>query len=216
MNDSITIMKHSERVLAFPTEYLTRLGCFQGVVTDRETLMRYLERLMFLPQDMFYLPRETLETDPTFKQVIPYIVLRCQGKYFQYQRTKKGGESRLHDKWSIGVGGHINPADYDPAGLHASYANGFFRELEEETGILLMNSESCRNSVVGLINDDSDDVGKVHFGIVHLLDIQLDHTMHFKDEALSPQQFVSLSELKDSIGKFEKWSQLVINSLKEL
>ena len=83
---------------------------------------------------------------------------------FSYARGKGQGESRLHDKWSIGIGGHISSVDNSE---NEPYRDGMRRELEEEVMIDTPYSERC----VGLINDDESEVGKVHLGVVHIFDV---------------------------------------------
>ena len=76
-------------------------------------------------RDGVFRDRAAMEQDPSFKQVIPYLVLRDGPRYFLMRRTRAGGDARLHDRWSIGVGGHLNPGDGDLAG-------GLRREWQEE------------------------------------------------------------------------------------
>jgi predicted NUDIX family phosphoesterase len=102
-----------------------------------------------------FAPRPAVEGDPAFKQIIPYVVLRDGARWFLMQRTRGGVDQRLHDRWSIGVGGHINPGDADIAG-------GLAREWREE----LVADFSPDFSFVGLLNDDTTEVGRVHLGVV--------------------------------------------------
>ena len=104
-------------------------------------------------------PRAAMEVDRSWKQVIPYLVLRDGERYFLMRRTRAGGDARLHDRWSIGVGGHLNPGDGDLAG-------GLRREWREE----LRAHFDPEFPLVGLLNDDSTDVGSVHVGAVYVAD----------------------------------------------
>jgi predicted NUDIX family phosphoesterase len=104
-------------------------------------------------------PRSAMEGDPSFKQVIPYLVLRDGPDWFLMQRTRAGADRRLHDRWSVGVGGHINPGDGDIAG-------GLAREWREE----LVAGFEPEYRFVGLLNDDTVDVGRVHLGVVFVAD----------------------------------------------
>ncbi len=106
-----------------------------------------------------YRPRSAMERDPSFKQVIPYLVLRDGERWFLMKRTRAGGDERLHDRWSIGVGGHLNPGD---GGL----AGGLEREWHEE----LVADFVPAFEPVGLLNDDTTEVGAVHLGVVYLAD----------------------------------------------
>ncbi len=100
-----------------------------------------------------------MEADPDFKQIIPYLVLRDGEAYFLMRRTRAGGDVRLHDRWSIGVGGHLNPGDEDLDG-------GLRREWSEE----LVADFVPDFRFIGLLNDDTTPVGEVHLGAVFVAD----------------------------------------------
>ncbi len=205
-------MKENEQVLVFPESVFKEIGEFKGV--SRE-VAPFFENEKF-KSSLTYKPRPDMEVDPTWKQLIPYCVIKFavgqlpseKGIFFIYQRTKKGGESRLHDKWSIGVGGHINPCDGD-ALLCSSYDSAMRRELEEEISLY----GDFKEEKIGMIYDDSNDVGKVHFGVVHLITLNKDSCLKPTDPALDKGDFVSYNWLIDNIDKFESWSQLVIKEL---
>ena len=98
-----------------------------------------------------------MERDPAFKQVIPYLVLRDGSRYFLMQRTTAGADARLHGRYSIGVGGHLNPGD---GGL----LGGLRREWHEE----LVADFIPEFELVALLNDDTTEVGAVHLGAVYV------------------------------------------------
>lgn len=199
-------MKENEQVLVFPTEVFEKLGKFSGVSKEGHVLLQNQE----LRNSLRYLPRSDMEKDEGYKQIIPYCVI-CYGEnenreYLIYQRTKKGGESRLHDLYSLGVGGHINPCDGEPTN---SYEAAMMRELQEEINL----SGNFGNDIIGAIYDDSNEVGRVHFGVVHLIKGFGDFVVNFGDDALDKGDFVSYNWLKENVDKFENWSKLVINEL---
>lgn len=103
------------------------------------------------------------EEDETMKQVIPYVVLRDKSNVFSYLRGASSGEDRLKRLRSIGVGGHINMCDVnlEDINLFDAISDGAVRELKEEVSGFGRELE-----YIGLINDDSNDVGKVHLGVV--------------------------------------------------
>ena len=150
-----------EHILVIPTPVFHQVGHFQGFCSEID---RYLE-VILNPQHASYRPRPEMEQDPTFKQLIPYCVFRCNGEVFYYQRGTAQGEARLHAKRSVGVGGHVSTLDLD--GELTPYLEGMKREIEEEVEIGAGWREKC----VGLINDDETEVGKVHLGIVHIFDL---------------------------------------------
>ena len=99
----------TEHVLVVPTPVFHALGHFQGFCGDTD---RYLKGLLD-PAHTSYRPRAAMEQDPTFKQLIPYVIFRHRDQagrvsLFQYTRGKGQGEARLHAKRSIGIGGHIS------------------------------------------------------------------------------------------------------------
>src|ERR1700745_1734225 len=115
-----------------------------------------------MPRNLSYRPRSEVETDPSFKQLIPYVILKWQDQVFHYTRGKRATDTRLQALRSIGVGGHISAEDNSL--FESPYREAMFREVAEEVDLATSYREHC----VGLINDDSTPVGQVHLGIVHL------------------------------------------------
>lgn len=187
----------SERVLVVPAARLREAGPFHGF-SDR--VEHYLPRLLD-PAQMRFLPRDEAEHDPSYKQLIPYLVLRHGGAVFHYRR-RGGGEKRLAQRRSVGIGGHICSDDGDLAG---AYRRGLLRELAEEVELQDGYTERC----VGLINDDRTPVGQVHLGIVHILDLQAPQA-RCREEALVESGFAAVSELRRDLEAFETWSQFLL------
>src|SRR3990170_1600345 len=159
----------TERVLVVPTAVFHRVGHFQGFMPDTG---RYLDELL-RPQHVSYRPRGEVERNPAFKQLIPYVLFRHTARpeherIFQYTRGTGQGEDRLHRKRSVGIGGHIAAVDAEQATARSPYQEGMRRELAEEVMVNTAYTEQC----VGLINDDQTEVGRVHLGIVHLMDVE--------------------------------------------
>lgn len=197
----------TERVLVVPTELFHRLGHFQGFTPAVD---RYLDDLLS-PAHTSYRPRHEVEQDPSFKQLIPYVVFRhCppgrSATVFQYTRGKGQGENRLHSKRSVGVGGHIS-AD-DAADALAAYAEGMRRELDEEVIIDTPYRQRC----VGLINDDQTEVGRVHLGVVHLLDVERP-AVRPREADIVEADFRPVGELLGDLSRFETWSQICLQAL---
>jgi predicted NUDIX family phosphoesterase len=141
-------------------------------------------------------PRPAMEADPGFKQIIPYLVLRDAEHYFLMRRTRAGGDVRLHDRWSIGVGGHMNPGDEDLYG-------GLRREWAEE----LVADFLPEFSFVGLLNDDTTDVGRVHLGAVFVADAAGQAVAIRETDKLSGS-FATSSEVAAVAEDLETWSRL--------
>lgn len=192
----------AERVLGLPTVRFHAAGLFQGFRPfDPDVFAALLD-----PVHLEYRPRAAAETDPSFKQLIPYIVLRHGGDLFHYRRGAGGAEVRLRARRSIGVGGHISAAE--DAGAADPYRAGMLRELAEEVEI----GSPFRERMFGLINDDSTPVGSVHLGVVHLLDLDRPAVWPLeagiKDAGLAP-----LAELLGRSAEFESWSRLAMEAL---
>ena len=196
----------TEHVLVVPTEVFHQLGYFQGFCGDVD---RYLQGLLD-PAHTSYRPRDLMEQDPSYKQLIPYVIFRYRDasgttQLFQYTRGKGQGERRLHAKRSIGVGGHISA---DDAAQVSAYEEGMRRELEEEVLI----DAPYRGRMVGLINDDETEVGRVHLGVVHVLDVD-QPAVKPREHDLLDARFRPLGELVPALAEFETWSQICLRAL---
>ena len=197
-----------EHVLVVPTQLFHDIGYIQGFTHDVE---KYLDRLLDA-KNTSYRPRPDMEEDPSFKQLIPYVIFRHTDddgtvRILHYARGSGGGESRLHAKRAIGIGGHISSTDADTSTAHP-YQSGMQRELEEEIQI----DTAYTMSLVGLINDDDTEVGKVHLGIVHLCDVD-SMAIQSNEIEIEDTSFLTLSELESNLDRFETWSQICIRAL---
>jgi predicted NUDIX family phosphoesterase len=195
---------HSERVLVVPSAEFDRLGRFQGFSGDAE---RYLGRLL-TPELAQFRPRSEVEDDPSLKQIIPYVIFRSGDRVFCYTRGKSQGEVRLHRLRSLGVGGHVAEADADGRATLDAYELALRRELDEEVEI--QSDGSIRR--VGLINDDSNPVGQVHLGVVHLYELKRPAVTP-REDGLAEAEFLALEQLRTLRPQFETWSQICIDAL---
>ncbi|MEO5712337.1 MAG: hypothetical protein ABIT37_02525 [Luteolibacter sp.] len=198
-----------EEVLVVPRALLDEIGAFQGIRT--EGLEAAVSRLLD-PANHFFMDRAAAEEDPGHKQLIPYCIFRCGDRILHYTRGKSGGESRLHAKISVGVGGHVNPIDTGggrtgPDAYHAAVT----REIEEELDL----PEDHQHKIIALLNDESNPVGQVHLGIVHLIELKSDDVKS-REDALTDLGFTPLAELNDGLfERLETWSQYCIRHLSE-
>lgn len=167
-----------------------------------EGLAAYLERVR---DHGVFRRRGEMEQDPSMKQIIPYLIVRHEQQIFLFQRTAAGSEARLHGKYSIGVGGHINRGDVE--GAADLVAAGLRRELEEE----LILEGSWRARLVGVLNDDTNAVGQVHFGLVHVVDVDSARIMVRESDTLSGR-LAGLEELRQLYDSMETWSQLILDA----
>jgi predicted NUDIX family phosphoesterase len=197
-------MPLDEKVLVIPTERFRAAGYFHGL---RPADDAYRTAILD-PSAFSFRPRYEVETDPSFKQLIPYIVLKYGESVFHYRRGSSGTEKRLEALRSIGIGGHISEAD--AAGGIDPYQTGMLRELTEEVELGCGFRERC----VGFINDDRTPVGSVHLGVVHVFDLEAT-SAHSREDALADAGFAPWTELLREAEQFETWSQFVLEHLKQ-
>lgn len=150
-----------------------------------------------------YMPRAAAELDENFKQIIPYIIFKNNNKYFVMQRKKNASETRLASKYSIGIGGHMRKEDMEGKTIF-DWAKREFEEEVSYQGALDMK-------IVGFLNDDSNDVGKVHLGLVILFEGD-NENIEIKDEHKSGI-LLSSQECHELFDSMESWSQLTIKHL---
>jgi len=200
-------MAQDEQVLVIERRTLEQVGMFQGITLDID---RYL-RAIFVSEVPRFMQRSQAEKDPTFKQLIPYVILRCQGKYLSYVRGRRAGEARLVGRRSIGLGGHINPSDDLPlfnSDFGEAYRTAVEREVAEEVHIDADHEES----IVALVNDDSTEVGQVHLGVVHLWELAAPAVTK-REQMITQMAFAGPGELREARHTFETWSQLCLDGL---
>jgi predicted NUDIX family phosphoesterase len=151
-----------------------------------------------------FLPRSQVEQDETHKQIIPYICIRHEDSFVLLQRTKKQSEARLHNKFSLGIGGHINEQEV-AGGAQDLVQAGLLRELNEEITV----AQGWKLNLLGTIYDASTPVGRVHFGIVYEL-VTPERNFTLNEPDLMSGQWVSRAELAAYKERMETWSQLLM------
>jgi predicted NUDIX family phosphoesterase len=184
----------------------------QVMVVERERLKPFLvehglvregldEALDTILDGFFFIDRPTAEGAPQYKQIIPYVVIRHAESFFLLQRTPKQTEARLHHKLSLGIGGHINP---DTPEL----LDGLQKELEEEVHM----AGDYDLTFVGILNDDTTEVGRVHLGVVYVLDAH-DRDVTVRETEKMTGRWAGVSELAALREQMETWSQIVFDSV---
>jgi predicted NUDIX family phosphoesterase len=148
-----------------------------------------------------FVPRPEAEVDASLKQIIPYLVLRDRDLVFLMKRTRAGGDPRLHDRYTIGVGGHLNPGDVTILG-------GLRREwMEEMTADFVPEFR-----YVGLLNDDTVDVGRHHLGIVFLADGS-GRAVRIRETHKLSGSFETVEAARAVYDLMETWSQLTLDAV---
>jgi predicted NUDIX family phosphoesterase len=149
-----------ELVFAFPTDEFWKLITYKekGLIKENSAV---LKRIV---QNGLFLRRSELEEDPSFKQIIPYAIISNKESFYLFKRTSKQTEKRLHNKFSLGVGGHMNPNDSTES-KEQYLIDELKRELYEE--VKLLNGCLIEDiEFIGFINDDTISVGRVHIGLL--------------------------------------------------
>jgi predicted NUDIX family phosphoesterase len=194
-----------EYVLVFPTQLLEHTGMFQGVSFE---LDKYFD-IIHNPKNHSFLKRKDAETNPAYKQLIPYALLHCGSDVFVYRRGKLLDEKRLLGNYSLGIGGHISVTD--PGLFSTTYEDGLKREINEE---VIIESRYTQRAVA-LLNDDSNEVGKVHFGVIHVLTLEKP-LVRPREKSINETKFLNVSELEKDIDGFENWSKICIEHIQKI
>jgi predicted NUDIX family phosphoesterase len=200
MDEKIIVAPRKE---VFNNEKLT----FQGVETDTSKTVSIVENMA---RTYSVMRRGDAEENPQYKQPIPYCVLKRGNQIFSYKRLTGGGESRLHNQISLGVGGHLEGTDGDD--FFETLSSGLQRELEEE---LFMNKDKLTLNTVGLINDDQNPVGMVHLGMLVIGELPEDEEVNVRETDQLLGEWIKVEDLKkpEIYDDLETWSQFVVDIL---
>ena len=202
-------MALKETVLCFKRSLLKEEDWLQGL----KTKLNGEKQLLREPKNLLYLPRAKAENDPSHKQLIPYVLVIKDDQILRYRR--KGAESRLHGFWSIGIGGHIVETDRNQHSTdRTGYHEGMLREIREEIGNVPTTGLSPEP--VAAINDDSTEVGRVHFGLVHILSVPDNCQADYFSEIQDPE-FREINEIVEDNRRnpksYETWTRLCLNKI---
>lgn len=187
--------KLDEHILVVKRTHFFAQDDFSGIIPITD----FSDYLRIIDSHKEFLPRSVMETDPTYKQIIPYLVFTHQNRYFLMQRHSKASETRLQSKFSLGIGGHIKERDI----THRDIFSWAHREFHEE----IAYSGSLRIEPIGLVNDDSNEVGKVHVGFVFL--VHGDSSDIAIKSELQSGSLLSLEECSLYKERMETWSAMV-------
>lgn len=199
-------MATEERVLCFQRKLLEELGVFQGLSLEIE---KYLP-VVTSSSHILYLNRSDAEHDKRYKQLIPYVLVFCHDRILRYRRGKGGQETRLHGLFSVGIGGHISEEDHGLFSNRLGYHEGMRRELMEEVAI-----DDVNDAAVAVINDDSTEVGFVHFGVVHVMHVASEEIVGRRSGIVSPE-FIPVAEAVRDPSGYESWSRFCLENLDSL
>ena len=197
-----------ENILVIRRSLFDELGSFHGLNFEPE---KYLKAILSRGSN-FFIPRPEAESNPAYKQIIPYALIVFQNTVLHYVRGKKAGEQRLIAKGSIGIGGHMNETDESLFAMdQEAYRAGVEREVNEEIKI----DTPFEDQIVALLNDDSTEVGRVHLGIVHIFKLQ-EPKVQKREAIITGLTFLTKEELTKRRESLESWSQICMDSLERL
>ena len=196
-------MAPEERVLCFERRLLEEVGVFQGLSLEVE---KYLP-VVTSSSRLVYLNRSEAEHDKRYKQLIPYVLVICGDRILRYRRGRGGQETRLHGLYSVGIGGHISEEDHGLFSQGPGYHDGMRRELMEEIAI-----DEVKEVAVAVINDDSTEVGCVHFGVVHVMPVA-NETIARRRSGIASPEFIPISEAVRDPSGYESWSCFCLEQL---
>ena len=197
-----------ENILVIRRSLFDELGSFQGLNFGSE---KYLKAILSRGSN-FFIPRPEAETNPAYKQIIPYALIVFERTVLHYVRGKKAGEQRLVAKGSIGIGGHMNETDESLFAMdEEAYRAGVEREVNEEIKI----DTPFEDRIVALLNDDSTEVGRVHLAIVHVFKLKQPNVQK-REAMITGLSFLTKQELLARRESLETWSQICVDAFDQL
>ena len=204
-------MAQEEQVLVFERKVYEQLGQFHGLTFD---VGRYL-REIFAPGVLSFMPRSQAEKNPDYKQLIPYVIMTYDGKYRSYVRGKRAGETRLVGNRSIGIGGHINPIDDEMPLFGTDFREIYNCAVQREVAEEVTVETGAVDRIVALLNDDTNEVGQVHLGIVHYWNLDSSN-VNKREQMITQMTFMNPAELQEVRETLETWSSLCLDGLDEM
>ncbi len=190
-----------ELVFAFPTAELWKLITYKekGLISGNS------EVLNKIIQDGLFIKRNEIEDDPSFKQIISYAIISNKDSYYLFRRSSGGTEKRLHNKFSLGLGGHMNPIDsIEPKEYYLTdeLKRELFEEVKLMNGCLLEDIE-----FIGFINDDTIPVGRVHIGLLYNIHVS-NKEVYINETDKMTAEWVEKYRLEEFYEEMETWSKI--------
>ena len=210
-------ISQKEQVLVFKVEKLKQVGLFNGIKTNG--FRKYL-KVILNKRNTFFMSRLKAEKDTVHKQILSYIIVEKNHKILRFVRgVYTNVHTMLRGSFCVGFGGHVQDHDYDLFELLENdngYLNSVKRELLEELKIPEVSINKKNLEVIGILNDDSTELGKSHFAIIHKLkldNVRLPTVKKLKGEkSINQLEFLSINELGYDFEKYEFWSKLCIKT----
>lgn len=196
-------MKSEQKVLCFKRSVLEKLGVFQGISLD---VGKYFP-VVTAQANIKYINRSEAEQDLRYKQLIPYALIICGDKILRYRRGQDSAETRLWGAYSVGVGGHIPRKQQGVFFAETGYRAAMRRELLEEVSVNIL-----RETAVAVINDDNTEVGSVHFGVVHVVQVASEAIASCRGDIVG-HEFIPMNDVVRNPHAYEPWSRFCLENL---
>jgi predicted NUDIX family phosphoesterase len=161
------------------------------------------ELIDLIVEEHRFIARDDVEDNERYKQIIPYVIISNDQQFYMLQRTKNQTESRLHNKYSLGVGGHINPIKLE--WKDEIITEGLRKELREEISF----KGNYKLEFIGLINDESSSVSRVHLGLMYILTSESPESISVIERDKMTGLWIDKSDIEEYYNEFESWSQIV-------
>lgn len=203
-----------ELVFAFPTDGFWKLMTYKkkGLIRGNSEVLKKIV------QNGLFLRRSELEEDPSFKQIIPYAIIsnkepersgvRQSQSFYLFKRTSRQTEKRLHNKFSLGVGGHMNPTD-SMESKEQYLIDELKRELYEE--VKLLNGCLIEDiEFIGFINDDTISVGSVHIGLLYNIHVS-NKEVYINETDKMTADWIDKSNLAEFYEGMETWTKIAFD-----
>jgi predicted NUDIX family phosphoesterase len=204
-------MAQEEQILVIDRKVLEQTGMFNGLAFDVD---RYLDNI-FVPGVPRFMPRSKAEENPQYKQLIPYVIMTHNGKYLTYVRGKRAGETRLVGNRSIGIGGHINPIDNEVPLFDTDYRQMYLTAVQREVAEEVAVETTHTDRIVAFLNDESNEVGSVHLGVVHYWTLDEPNVTR-REQMITQMAFMTPDELHQVKDSMETWSGLCLTGLQKM
>ncbi len=193
-----------ELVFALPTDELWKLLTYKekGLIKENSDVLKVVI------QNGLFRKRSELEEDPSFKQIIPYAVISNQESFYLFNRTSGQTEKRLHNKFSLGIGGHMNPGNSKES-KEKYLINELKRELFEEVNLL--NTCLIEDiAFIGFINDDTIPVGRVHIGLLFIIHIS-NKDVDINETDKMTADWIDKADLAEFYEGMETWTKIAFD-----
>ena len=193
-----------ELVFAIPTDELWKLITYK----ERGLIKENSEVLKRIILNGLFRKRSELEEDPSFKQIIPYAIISNKESFCLFKRTSRQTEKRLHNKFSLGVGGHMNPANSNES-KEQYLINELKRELFEE--VKLLNGCLIEDiEFIGFINDDTISVGSVHIGLLYNIQVSNKDVVINETDKMTAD-WIDKPDLAEFYEGMEMWTKITFD-----